>query len=117
MARSVLPVLLVTLACAGCGAVDGQLSAKIEAQSKQIADIQTSLGAIQASLKALQADITNRGGRFQVMNGTPQFARNIMLIDTQTGQTWVVCETKNASSTTNTNWCAMDCYGKAIRPE
>jgi hypothetical protein len=30
-------------------------------------------------------------GRFQIVNGTPEFAKNIMLIDTQTGDSWIAC--------------------------
>ena len=40
-------------------------------------------------------------GRYQVVNGTPQFARNIMLLDTVTGMTWVYCNASDGSDT----WC------------
>ena len=30
-------------------------------------------------------------GRFQIVNGTPDVARNIMLLDTVTGDTWLFC--------------------------
>lgn len=42
-------------------------------------------------------------GRFQVVNGTPSLTRNIMLLDTATGRTWVVCGDENVASA----WCAM----------
>lgn len=34
-------------------------------------------------------------GRFQIVNGTPDMARNIMLLDTETGDAWVACEDQN----------------------
>lgn len=43
-------------------------------------------------------------GRYQVTNPTPSIARNSMLLDTATGQTWVLCLTP----TSETEWCAMD---------
>ncbi len=101
--------LLVLLTFTGCNARDSLLQAKIDAQAKQISDIQSSLRAIQVDLRP--------NGRFQVMNGTPQLARNIMLVDTQTGRVWITCETKSRESTTNVNWCATDFYGKATPPE
>lgn len=101
---------LCAIALAGCTTPNEQMSAKVDAQAKQIAEAQ-------ASLKLLRTEVANRGGRFQVMNGTPQFARNIMIIDTQTGRAWIMCETKDASSMTNTNWCAMEFNGLALEPK
>jgi hypothetical protein len=37
-------------------------------------------------------------GRYQIVNGTPELTRNIMLLDTWTGNTWIVCEDKEAAS-------------------
>lgn len=39
-------------------------------------------------------------GRWQVVNGTPEFAKNIMLLDTWTGQTWVYCSDDQGNA-----WC------------
>lgn len=39
-------------------------------------------------------------GRYQVVNGTPDVARNIMLLDTASGDTWIYC---NESP----SWCKM----------
>lgn len=61
-------------------------------------------------------DQIDRPGRYRVVNGTPQFARNIMLLDTETGRTWVLCETRESNVPTNTNWCAMTMYGTAAIP-
>jgi hypothetical protein len=42
-------------------------------------------------------------GRWQIVNGTPELARNIMLLDTQTGDSWINC----ADSKGAVNWCSM----------
>ena len=42
-------------------------------------------------------------GRWQVVNGTPEFARNIMLLDTQTGNSWITC----TDSKGVTSWCTI----------
>jgi hypothetical protein len=42
-------------------------------------------------------------GRWTIVNGTPELTRNIMLLDTVTGETWVTC-----SDTTGTRyWCKI----------
>lgn len=43
-------------------------------------------------------------GRYQIMNGTPELTRNIMLLDTWTGDTWIICGNKDGP----TGWCVMD---------
>jgi hypothetical protein len=40
-------------------------------------------------------------GRWQIVNGTPGLSRNIMLLDTQTGDSWITCE----DSAKSTHWC------------
>lgn len=50
------------------------------------------------------ADTTKaENGRWQIVNGTPEMSRNIMLLDTQTGDSWITC----ADSKAGTNWCSM----------
>ena len=49
----------------------------------------------------IQPIVTPPNGRFQVVNGTPELTHNIMLLDTQTGKTWIIC------GTSPTAWCAM----------
>jgi len=45
-----------------------------------------------------------REGRFQIVDGTPEFTKNIMLLDTETGESWIVCtDTDNTSE-----WCHME---------
>lgn len=42
-------------------------------------------------------------GRYQIVNGTPQITRNIMLLDTQVGRSWVICSMRDSTS----GWCPM----------
>ena len=42
-------------------------------------------------------------GRYQVVNGTPDSGRNIMLLDTVQGISWIVCD----SDTNGVGWCRM----------
>jgi len=46
---------------------------------------------------------TPPNGRYQIANGTPDQARNIMLLDTQTGKTWIIC-----NGAGGTAWCIMN---------
>ena len=41
--------------------------------------------------------------RFAVSNGTPELARNIMLVDTKGANTWLLCSGENNTS----SWCAI----------
>jgi hypothetical protein len=43
-------------------------------------------------------------GRFQIVNGTPELTRNIMLLDTETGESWITCTDSDNSSL----WCHME---------
>jgi len=42
-------------------------------------------------------------GRWTVVNGTPEYAMNIMLLDTATGDTWLKCGDKDGV----TYWCRI----------
>jgi hypothetical protein len=42
-------------------------------------------------------------GGYQIVNGTPEFAANIMLLDTVTGDSWIKC----GSDTVGDLWCRM----------
>jgi hypothetical protein len=42
-------------------------------------------------------------GRFQVVNGLPEYATYIMLLDTMTGETWMLCRNTEGDS----GWCKM----------
>jgi len=47
-------------------------------------------------------------GRYQVVNGTPEMAKNIMLLDTWTGETWILCGPLNDLG----QWCHMQSHGQ-----
>jgi hypothetical protein len=42
-------------------------------------------------------------GRWQIVNGTPEMSRNIMLLDTQTGDSWINC----TSASGQNDWCVI----------
>jgi hypothetical protein len=42
-------------------------------------------------------------GRFQVVNASPSFAGYIMLLDSDTGETWIIC----GSAESGNHWCDM----------
>lgn len=41
-------------------------------------------------------------GRYVIVNGTPELTRNIMLLDTVTGRTWIICTVDGTAA-----WCFM----------
>lgn len=52
-------------------------------------------------------------GRFQIVNGTPDMVRNIMLLDTVTGDVWVSCSGTDGVR----GWCPMPKFdGPAVLP-
>jgi hypothetical protein len=42
-------------------------------------------------------------GRFIIVNGTPDTSRNIMLLDTVTGASWILCHDKDNGD----GWCRL----------
>ena len=46
---------------------------------------------------------SEKAGRFQIVNGTPGYARNIMLLDTETGASWLTCNGEEGA----TGWCSL----------
>lgn len=46
-------------------------------------------------------------GRYQIVNGTPEMARNIMLLDSVTGKTWQICGGNGAAGDEIASWCPM----------
>jgi hypothetical protein len=48
-------------------------------------------------------------GRWQIVNGTPQLSENIMLLDTETGNSWITCNlpSPDSISEVSTGWCAL----------
>ncbi|WP_310569323.1 hypothetical protein [Gemmatimonas sp.] len=82
--------------------------------SREVAALRTDVLELQLQQKMAQLDST-RNGRFVIVNGTPELARNIMLLDTQTGRTWIACTAKDVGST-DSNWCSMGFAGRADAP-
>jgi len=58
------------------------------------------LGARSATAQVARPSVA---GRFQIVNGTPEFASNITLLDTATGDTWLKCTWEDDTS----GWCKM----------
>jgi hypothetical protein len=48
---------------------------------------------------------TSAVGRFIIVNGTPEQAANIMLLDTATGTTWVICSEGADVKSRVVHWC------------
>ena len=49
---------------------------------------------------------------FQIVNGTPEYAVNIMLLNTHTGESWVNCRGEGGEN----GWCPMMQFtGAAVR--
>ena len=96
------PVLLslALLALLGCG--------RSPKEAEEVADLKSRLNVMEAR--------TSDVGRFQIVNGTPAFAHNIMLVDTKTGRAWIACNSKDSLQTTETNWCAMRHEGTGTVP-
>lgn len=49
-------------------------------------------------------------GRFQIVNGTPDLARNIMLLDTVTGDSWITCRSDIGNPVGHSyadGWCPL----------
>lgn len=67
-------------------------------------------------VQAGQPTATTRIGRFQVVNPTPEFAKNVMLLDTESGRTWILCTTSDTATATDSNWCPMAIMGEELAP-
>jgi len=50
----------------------------------------------------IPAPVSVSAGRWQIVNGAPEFRNMVMLLDTATGQTWVSCVDDGAQG-----WCKM----------
>lgn len=85
------------------------------ADGPALRELQVKIDRLQTEVARLEADST-RGKRYEVVNGTPTFAANIMLLDRQTGRTWRICELNRASLVSQANWCAMQQFENSTRP-
>jgi hypothetical protein len=62
------------------------------------------LGARSAGAQApTQVVRAASAGRWTIVNGTPEFAMNIMLLDTATGDVWLKCSQEDGTNV----WCKM----------
>lgn len=71
---------------------------------------------LKTRLAAKEADSLGRIGRFRIVNGMPSMMKSVMLLDTQTGKSWVLCNAKDSAATTDSGWCAMRFYGSETAP-
>ncbi len=55
------------------------------------------------ALAPIPTPVALTSGRWQVVNGAPEFRNMVMLLDTATGQTWIQC----ADSQGAQGWCRM----------
>jgi hypothetical protein len=53
--------------------------------------------------QSIPAPVSLVNGRWQVVNGAPEFKGMVMLLDTATGDTWQSCLTEDQES----GWCKM----------
>lgn len=64
-----------------------------------------SAGRIGGPVEAVHAQAQSAAdGRYQIVNGTPSMSRNIMLLDTAIGQSWITCENKKEG---RSGWCLL----------
>lgn len=59
-------------------------------------------GSLGRPVEGVQAQ-SGQPGRYQIINGTPAMAQNIMLLDTATGQSWITCNNEKGG----TGWCLL----------
>lgn len=79
----------------------------------QVIDIDS---AQDARLVKLEAE-TSKNGRYTIINGTPDLARNIVLLDTRTGRTWLMCKGRpDDIALVDTKWCALEYVGATTVP-
>ena len=55
------------------------------------------------SRTSIPAPVTQSSGRWQVVNGSPEFRGSVMLLDTATGDTWIACSNAEKAE----GWCRM----------
>jgi hypothetical protein len=100
--RCVLAGITVGLLCLGCDQLDGTADKKMKALEARVDELQQKVTATS------RVEV----GRYQVVNPTPQFIRNSILLDTVTGHTWITCtiqdeDGKPIPGTESNGWCRM----------
>lgn len=64
------------------------------------------VGRLQAQAKPsvpIPTPVSVAAGRWQVVNGAPEFRNMVMLLDTATGDTWIECQDAQEAQ----GWCRM----------
>jgi len=65
--------------------------------------VTASLAQDKAPRTPIPAPVTVTAGRWQVVNGAPEFRGMVMLLDTATGDTWISCVDDDKAN----GWCKM----------
>jgi hypothetical protein len=98
--RSLLAGITIGFLCQGCDQLDGTADRKAK--------------ALEARVDELQQKVNSRNdvGRYQVVNPSPQFRGDAILLDTVTGHTWITCnivggDGKLIAGTESHGWCDM----------
>lgn len=65
---------------------------------------------------AIPAPVSLSAGRWQVVNGTPENRNTIMLLDTATGATFILCNERPSTLEPAGAWCGMNMYAAAAPP-
>jgi hypothetical protein len=101
------------------GSVGGSEAASLQGEKKMRTMMATAVLALMGTTLAAQtpevrpqrlpvaSSVAIDAPRFQIVNGTPEFTRNIMLLNAKTGEAWVICGDKEAS------WCPIRFTGLA----
>ena len=79
------------------------------------ADHTVEISELKTKVASLERD-SSKNGRYLIVNGMPSMARYLMLLDTKTGRTWVICTGKDSVSLTNEHWCAVNPMGESVAP-
>jgi hypothetical protein len=98
--RRVLAGVIVGLLCQGCDQLDGTADKKMKALETRVDELQQ------------KVNTRSEVGRYQVVNPTPEYRVDTMLLDTVTGHTWLACtmtddDDKPLKGPMGHGWCEM----------
>ena len=105
--RRVLVVVTVGYLCMGCDEIFGSHDKRLKALEARVDDLQQKVAPAGAG-DAGRPEV----GRYQVVNPTPAYRRDTILLDTATGHTWITCtiqdnDGKPIPGTESNGWCEM----------
>jgi hypothetical protein len=115
MTRDALRIILLAT-CLASLACDFPKSGESQQRAVEAQQLKDSLARLEAAVRSLQAAQAQPSltGRYTIVNGTPTMTRNIMLLDTHTGRTWLTCAGKDVG----TAWCDVPSgFAQAGKPE